>query len=107
VFTRLSFLTRCYFPYTVSGGAAGQLEYAVSKSAAGAFNPAATMGYNDQSEFQDSRAEAKRAAAERMQLLRQVRTCVLVYDEGLLADTFAMYAVAESSGQDVWRVRHN
>jgi hypothetical protein len=62
-------------PYTVSGGAAGQLEYAVSKAAAGGFNPAATMGYNDQSEFQDSRAEAKRAAAERMQLLRQVR-CV-------------------------------
>jgi hypothetical protein len=60
----------------VSGGAAGQLEYAVSKAAAGGFNPAATMGYNDQSEFQDSRAEAKRAAAERMQLLRQVRTCV-------------------------------
>jgi hypothetical protein len=61
------------------GGVAGQLDYLSGKTPSGGgggggFNPAATMGYNDQSEFLDSRAEAKRAHAERMQLLRQVCT---------------------------------
>eukprot|EP00600_Ochromonadales_sp_CCMP1393_P006441 CAMPEP_0174969156 /NCGR_PEP_ID=MMETSP0004_2-20121128/8576_1 /TAXON_ID=420556 /ORGANISM="Ochromonas sp., Strain CCMP1393" /LENGTH=636 /DNA_ID=CAMNT_0016218555 /DNA_START=144 /DNA_END=2051 /DNA_ORIENTATION=- len=54
----------------LDGGVAGQLEYA----AQGGGNPAlaSTMGLtNDHSEFLDSRAEAKRAHAERMQLLRQ------------------------------------
>ena len=54
------------------GGAAGQLEYAAAGGGGGGFNPAATTGYNDHNEFLDSRAEAKRASAERMQHLRQV-----------------------------------
>jgi hypothetical protein len=55
---------------------AGQLEYAANGGAAGSgdFNPGATMGQQlDRSEFLDSRAEAKKAHAERMLLLRQVR----------------------------------
>ena len=56
----------------LTGGAAGQLDY-VSSGGSNGFNPAATLGqYSDHSEFLDSRAEAKRAHAERMQLLRQV-----------------------------------
>lgn len=53
------------------GGVAGQLEYVASGGAS--FNPAATQGlYNDHNDFLDSRAEAKKAHAERMQHLRQV-----------------------------------
>eukprot|EP00128_Syssomonas_multiformis_P013626 Colp12_sorted_trinity150504_noHs@4650 len=55
----------------LDGGVAGQLEYVQAGNAA--FNPAQTQGlYSDQADFLDSRAEAKRAHAERMQLLRQV-----------------------------------
>lgn len=65
-------LTVCILLYILYiGGAAGQLEYAAA-GGGGGFNPAATTGYNDQNEFLDSRAEAKRASAERMQHLRQV-----------------------------------
>ena len=45
------------------GGAAGQLEYNA--------NLAHTMNYNDDEEHWDSRAEAKKAHAERMELARQ------------------------------------
>ena len=55
------------------GGVAGPLAYVAAGGGAGAFNPAATQGlYNDHNDFLDSRAEAKKAHAERMQHLRQV-----------------------------------
>eukprot|EP00598_Pedospumella_elongata_P004268 CAMPEP_0184977100 /NCGR_PEP_ID=MMETSP1098-20130426/7851_1 /TAXON_ID=89044 /ORGANISM="Spumella elongata, Strain CCAP 955/1" /LENGTH=765 /DNA_ID=CAMNT_0027500049 /DNA_START=110 /DNA_END=2407 /DNA_ORIENTATION=- len=55
----------------LDGGVASQLEYVAAGNAA--FNPAQTQGlYSDQAEFLDSRAEAKKAHAERMQHLRLV-----------------------------------
>ncbi len=77
LYDRSAFFVVLFLPLS-TGGVAGQLDYAVGgpAAAAGGFNPAATMGYNDQSEFLDSRAEAKRAHAERMQHLRQVECMV-------------------------------
>lgn len=93
--------------HTNTGGVAGQLDYAVGgpgavAGAAGGFNPAATMGYNDQSEFLDSRAEAKRAHAERMQHLRQVRYSPVQY---IAAFTFAYRAVTAGAVADSGAVK--